>query len=106
MSPFRPDVQQSVTVGYSVYGKAYTLKGIPFPGSIENRTYSTKFWALTEKLFAEGKLKAHPVRVVPGGLAAIFEGLKEQKEWKVSAEKLVYLIGESSLLRKVQTKLC
>lgn len=96
MSPFRKDVVQSITVGYSALGKDYILKGIPFSSTAKDREYVAKFWKIVEDLLAQGKLKTHPVRVAPGGLAGVFEGLNQQKEWKLSAEKLVYVIGEFS----------
>lgn len=64
------------------------------PGIPADRVHSAEFWKLAEELLARGKLQTHPVRVLPGGLAGVAEGLKMQKEWRVSGEKLVYVIGK------------
>lgn len=50
------------------------------------------FWNMAEKLFAEGKVKAHPKEVRSGGLEGIFGGLNDLKTGKVSGTKLVYKI--------------
>lgn len=69
-----------------------------FPGKRdavpENYEFGKKFWEISRGLLAEGKLK--PIRVVKNqggsGLEGVVVGLKELKEGKVSAGKLVYTI--------------
>lgn len=95
MSAIRKDVSQAVSAGYAVFGKPWALKGNTFPGLPEDRVHSARFWSLAGDLAAAGKLKPHPIKVMPGGLAGVAEGMKMQKEWKLSAEKLVYLIRGS-----------
>ncbi|KAI9011569.1 chaperonin 10-like protein [Hyaloraphidium curvatum] len=65
-------------------------------------TAHSKDGALAEKWFhtmarwlEEGKFRANRVRVIPGGLAGVKEGLKLMEEGKVSGEKLVYRIAET-----------
>lgn len=96
MTPFRKDVTATVSGGYAVFGVPWSLKGNVFPGLPEDRIHSTRFWKLTDELLAEEKLQPHPSKVLSGGLEGVKEGLKMQKEWKLSAEKLVYLIGRFS----------
>lgn len=93
MTPFRKDVTQSVSGGYAAFGLPWSLQGHAFPGLPENRIHSTRFWKLADELLAGEKLQPHPIKVLTGGLEGVSEGLKMQKEWKLSAEKLVYLIG-------------
>lgn len=98
MTPFRKDVTQAVSGGYAVFGLPWSLKGFVFPGLPEDRIHSTRFWKLADELLAEEKLQPHPIKVIGGGLAGVSEGMKLQKEWKISAEKLVYLIGRFCFL--------
>lgn len=44
---------------------------------------------------AEGKFKAHPYEVVPGGLAGVSQGLTNLKEGKASAVKYVFRIADT-----------
>ncbi|EJD44942.1 GroES-like protein [Auricularia subglabra TFB-10046 SS5] len=50
---------------------------------------------ILERLLQSGKLVANPVKVIPGGLNGIKEGLRLSRENKVSGEKLVYRIAET-----------
>lgn len=60
-----------------------------------SRATSLKHWPLLEKLLAEGKVKPHPVRMLPKGLEGIEEGLVQLRDMKVSGCKLVARIGET-----------
>ncbi|THC90563.1 hypothetical protein EYZ11_009964 [Aspergillus tanneri] len=61
---------------------------------LEDKAFAEKFWAMAQKLLAEGKVKPHPVSVREGGLRGVLEGMQAMKEDKVSGEKLVYHVGE------------
>lgn len=93
MTPFRADISQTVFGGYAAFGRAWSIRGHAIPGVPANREHSVAFWKLADELLAQEKIAAHPVRVMPDGLAGVAVGLKMQMEGKVSAEKLVYLIG-------------
>lgn len=53
------------------------------------------FFRYFMRLMEEGKFKAHPYEVVPGGLAGVAEGLKKLKEGKASAVKYVFKVPET-----------
>ncbi|KAK1723957.1 hypothetical protein CaCOL14_011431 [Colletotrichum acutatum] len=86
-------VEVKMSLYYTVFGEefGYFGKRDPVP---ENYEFGKKFWEISRGLLAEGKLK--PIRVVKNqggsGLEGVVVGLKELKEGKVSAGKLVYTI--------------
>ena len=47
------------------------------------------------RLLADGRLKAHPYEVIPGGLNGVLTGLKNLKDGKASAVKYVYRIEDT-----------
>ncbi|THZ15904.1 GroES-like protein [Aureobasidium pullulans] len=88
----REDVEDKSTLGYTVVGEAFSFGGTPIPAKPEDFEFGRMFWELAEKLFADGKVKAHPKEVRSGGLEGIFGGLNDLKTGKVSGTKLVYKI--------------
>jgi len=86
----RTDVENKSTLGYTIFGEAFNFAGNDIPANHEDFTKGAAFWALAEKLLAEGKLKVHPPKVEKGGLKGVFDGMKQLKEGKVSGTKLVY----------------
>lgn len=101
MTSFRADISQTVSAGYAAFGRAWSLRGHNIPGVPADREHSVAFWKLADELLAQEKIAPHPVRVMPDGLVGVAAGLKMQKEGKVSAEKLVYLIGTFLLVLRV-----
>ena len=59
------------------------------PGHYE---FAREFWAISQKLFEEGKVKVHRPDVREGGLDGILQGLDDLKNDRVSGYKLVYKI--------------
>lgn len=57
---------------------------------------ASEFWVIAGKLFAEGKLVAHPPKVDLGGagLQGVLSGLQTMRDGKVSGFKLVYHLAE------------
>jgi NADPH:quinone reductase-like Zn-dependent oxidoreductase len=47
------------------------------------------------RLLQDGRLKAHPYEVIPGGLNGVITGLKNLRDGKASAVKYVYRIEET-----------
>ncbi|GAB7357142.1 hypothetical protein MBLNU459_g7936t1 [Dothideomycetes sp. NU459] len=90
----RKDVEGKRTLAYTITGEAFTFASQPVPANPEDFEFGKKFWSLSEKLFAEGKLKVHRPEVRKGGLKGVFEGLEDLKNGKVSGVKLVYKINE------------
>lgn len=70
----RKDVTPTVILAYTTFGEAFTKFGTNFPPLEEHFKFGVMFWELTQKLLAEGKIKAHPVSLRPLGLAGIPAG--------------------------------
>jgi NADPH2:quinone reductase len=60
-----------------------------------NKDFAYVWSRYLSRLLEDGRLKAHPYTVVPGGLAGVLTGLKNLKEGKASGEKYVYRIEET-----------
>jgi len=50
---------------------------------------------VARKLLEEGKYKAHPLDVRPGGLNGVIDGMEDMRQGKVSGKKLVYRVAET-----------
>jgi len=79
---------------YSVFGEDFFYKGRK-PAVPENLEFGKTFWELSRQLLKEGKVK--PIRTFVNrggeGLEGVLVGLREVKEGKVRAGKLVYTIS-------------
>jgi hypothetical protein len=75
-----------------MFGEVFQKYGDDWPASTEDFEFAKMWMGLPEKSVAEGKIKPHPKRVVPGGLEGILKGMEELKAEKVRGEKLVYPI--------------
>jgi hypothetical protein len=91
----RQDVQSIFFLAYSLSGEAYIFEGDSYKAQPEDFVFGAKFYALAEKLWAEGKWKTHPRRVGAGGFQGAVAGMQEMREGKVSGEKLVYRVDET-----------
>ncbi|KAF6815058.1 zinc-binding oxidoreductase [Colletotrichum sojae] len=88
-----PKVDVKMSLYYTVFGEPFGYFGrreaVP-----EDYEFGKRFWELSRQLLADGKLK--PIRVIKNrggsGLDGVIFGLKELKEGKVSAGKLVYTL--------------
>lgn len=88
-------MKTSFTIGYTVIGEEFTFFGNKVPAKPEDLEFGKKWWALSEKLLAEGKIKGEPT-VRDGGLSGVVKGFEDMKEAKVSRQKLVYRVGDTS----------
>lgn len=86
-------IEIQTTLAYSVTGEGFKFGPNDVPAKPEDFEFAKKFWGLTEKLFAEGKIKSHPTDVRSGGIDKIKEGMKDQQDGKVSGKKIVYTIA-------------
>jgi NADPH:quinone reductase-like Zn-dependent oxidoreductase len=86
----RDDVKTTGTVMYTVFGESFLKSGMDFPASKDDFEFGKKWFNLTEKLVAEGKVVAHPAKIGNGGLEGVLQGLHDIKNGKVSGQKLVY----------------
>lgn len=91
----REDVESTNTLMYTVFGEGIKFGKDEIPPIPEDFEYTKKFIALTEKLIAEGKVKAHRVKVGADGLKGVLKGLEDMKAGKVSGQKLVYRVEET-----------
>jgi len=80
---------------YTIFNDPFTKGGKDVPAVPEDFEFAKKFFGITEKLLAEGKLKPHPEKVGPNGLEGALQGMKEMQENKVSGQKLVYRVRET-----------
>lgn len=76
-------------------GEEFTFFGNKIPAKPQDFEFGKKWWSLAETLLAEGKIKGTPT-VRPGGLQGVLEGFEDMRNGKVSRQKLVYRIHESS----------
>ncbi|RLL96037.1 hypothetical protein CFD26_105477 [Aspergillus turcosus] len=89
----RKAVSMEWILALSIFGKRIALdKGYGREAAPEHRVLGRKMFEEVEQLLQNGQLRAHPVRVMPGGLEAVPEGLALLKGKKVSGQKLVYLV--------------
>jgi NADPH:quinone reductase-like Zn-dependent oxidoreductase len=93
----REDVQPLYTLGYTVIGEyfRFSVAKKEYPPRPEDYEFGKMFWALSEKLLADGQIRAHPTQVGSGGLKGVFDGLQAMREGKVSGAKLVYRIEDT-----------
>ncbi|CAE6445640.1 unnamed protein product [Rhizoctonia solani] len=86
----RNDVIIQFTVIYTALGRSFDWPGFEFPASPEDRAHMASWMPKLEELVVKGQIKPNPVKVWPGGLAAVNEGFQYMRDGKVSAEKIVY----------------
>ncbi|EMD39360.1 hypothetical protein CERSUDRAFT_112991 [Gelatoporia subvermispora B] len=92
----RDDVHVGYTLIYTSLGREFNLRGSHYPVSSEDRAHMAAFLRKVPALVKEGKVKPNPVKLWKGGLTAIQDGLQYMREGKVSAEKIVYRVEETS----------
>jgi len=88
VTEFKGTVPPEVKVHHIYAGSIY------YPGHEEELSRLTKLW---EVLMREGKIKPHPVKVMPDGLNSIDEGFALMRQGKVSGQKLVYHPQETKI---------
>lgn len=101
----REDVETTFTLLYTVFGEAYTKGGRETPASPEDLEFGKKWYAIVEKLLAEGKLKTHPEKIGERGLEGALQGMQDMKEDKVSGQKLVYRVADTPQDSKAEVEL-
>jgi len=92
----RDEVEVMHTLIYTALGRAFTLGGNHRPVSEEDTAHMASFLRKLPALVKEGKVKPNPIKLWKGGLTAIPDGLQYMREGKVSAEKIVYRVEETS----------
>ncbi|OAL21982.1 hypothetical protein AYO22_07579 [Fonsecaea multimorphosa] len=91
----RDDVESTRTLMYTIFGEPFSFGKTQIPAVPEDFEYTKKFLAMVEGLLKDGKLRPHKEKVGKGGLEGVIKGMEDQKNGKVSGEKLVYLVEET-----------
>ncbi|KAJ3175785.1 hypothetical protein HDU87_005779 [Geranomyces variabilis] len=81
-----------MTLAYTAMGQAFSKFGKDFPAIPQDYKFASDFFALSQTLLEEGKLKVHPVDARQGGLKGVLDGLDLLRKNKVSGKKLVYSV--------------
>ncbi|UNI25077.1 hypothetical protein JDV02_010782 [Purpureocillium takamizusanense] len=82
-----PDgVAWSLTFVASAYGRKHPW--MSEERARADRDFACWFYRYVERLLADGRLRPHPVEVLPGGLDGVLQGVKDLRDNKVSAKKL------------------
>jgi NADPH:quinone reductase-like Zn-dependent oxidoreductase len=87
----RPTVKPDWVLGPMILGKPIGWRP-PFKrnGDAEVREFAVKWFKTAQRLLDEGKLKMHPVRLMPGGFQGVLDGMDLLRNKQISGEKLVY----------------
>lgn len=92
----RQDVAYSTSLLFTFLGESFDIFGKHRPASAKDFEFAKQFIELTEQLLNEGKLKAHPVRLLDGGLQAMLDqGVPQMLDGKVSGVKLVCRVADT-----------
>jgi len=90
----RADVKTDTTLVFTISNEAFDLYGsFRIEAMPQNFEFAKKWRGVAAKLFEEKRVVEHPVEV-RRGLENIGEGLKDLKEGRVSAKKLVYRVSD------------
>ncbi|KAM0270269.1 hypothetical protein ACHAQH_009476 [Verticillium albo-atrum] len=91
----RENVKDRWTLGYTIFGEEFEYN-VTWKAKPDDRAFAENFLLLANGLLADGRIKVHKPKVMPGGLNGVLEGLKLLEEKKVSGEKLVYNVDETA----------
>ena len=80
------------TIVYTALGRPFALPTVKFPALPADREHMASWIPKIKDLVDAGQIKPNPVKVWPGGLEAVSEGLQYMRDGKVSGEKIVYNI--------------
>lgn len=89
------DAETMFTFMYTIFNEPFEKSGRETPAMPEDFEFAKKFFDITERLLAEGKLKTHPEKVGEKGLEGALQGMQDMKNGKVSGQKLVYRVRET-----------
>jgi aspyridone synthetase trans-acting enoyl reductase len=92
----RSDITPHWVFVLTMFGQAIGMKGAfkrkKRPQDVE---FEIRWFKRMQELLDANYIKPHPVRVLPGGLAAVVDGIEELRLGKVSGEKLVVRVAET-----------
>ena len=91
--PTKRTIKASWVMGQSIFGKELLLSGgYERPAIAQQREIGRWWFATLQRLWAEGKIKPHPIKVGEGGFEGILKGIDLLRKGKVARQKLVYFI--------------
>ncbi|EPE33798.1 GroES-like protein [Glarea lozoyensis ATCC 20868] len=94
-SGMRRLVTPNWVMGISIFGKELKLSGgYERPSNPGHRVLGKKWFQSAQRLWNEGLIRPHPVKVCPGSFTEILEGINMLREGKVRGKKLVYRLRE------------
>jgi len=87
-------IENKSTLAYTAIGEAFQFGPQSFPAIPGHFEFAKKFWSISEKLLAEGKIKVHQIAVNEGGsgLEGVLQGLQQVRAGDVRGRKLVYTL--------------
>ncbi|KAI1661698.1 zinc-binding dehydrogenase [Daldinia decipiens] len=91
----REAVRSAFVLAADIYGEDITLgqRGYDRPASREKHELAVQHLGAVQRLLDQGRLKAHPIEVLDGGLQGAVKGLEILANGQVSGKKLVAIIG-------------
>lgn len=90
----RKVVRPELVMGMAILGKKVALDhGYGSEEDPEKRAFGIEWYREMQELLDSGKLKTHPVRLLPGRFEGILKGLNMLKGKQVSGEKLIVQLG-------------
>lgn len=90
----RRTVKPELVMGIAILGKEIALDhGYGSGANPELKDFGVAWYRTLQKLLDDGKIKSHPIKVLPGRFEGILAGLPVLKSKAVSAQKLVVRIA-------------
>lgn len=85
-------VTNKSTLAYTAIGEAIQFGPQSIPAVPTDFEFAKKFWTISEKLLADGKVKVHQIAINEGGsgLEGVLQGLQRVRAGDVRGKKLVY----------------
>lgn len=89
----RRAVHAKVVLSYEGLGEDVGLSnGYECSGNPEKLALSIQYMRMFQRLLDKGKLKAHPIQVLEGGLLGVLQGLQLLRSGSISGRKLVVML--------------
>ncbi|KEF54421.1 uncharacterized protein A1O9_09588 [Exophiala aquamarina CBS 119918] len=87
-------VENKSTLAYTAIGEAFQFGPQSLPAIPSHFEFAKKFWSVSERLLADGKIKVHQIAVNEGGsgLQGVLQGLQTVRTGDVRGRKLVYTL--------------
>jgi threonine dehydrogenase-like Zn-dependent dehydrogenase len=91
------NVKEHTVIVTTIFGREIHLMGQDYKAKPQDKVFAEKFYKiLSDTLLPNGLLKPNKVTKMSGGLNAVEDGFKRMMEKKVTAEKLVYTLAETT----------